>query len=207
MLALSSMPGYATVLRRWIPMSKCLLALFVAIVSVPCGAQTLYRCQEKGRTILSNTPCPAAPPSAVLKAPAPQPAVAPGIANADAGDYKTPFGTWLGQVQYQATTRGQLVPEAHTVVPLVLRIESSGKVTGVSTDNGCKLLGIATPAPYTPLLLQLDVTLSTCSFRDYNRRFTGNVVVDQQSRVANLSLNALGVGAMSAYNVKATMRR
>lgn len=188
-------------------MSKCLFALFAVIVSVQTSAQTLYRCQEKGRTILSNTPCPEAPPSAVLKAPAQQPEVARGIANVEAGDYKTPFGAWRGQVQYQATTRGQLVAEAHAVVPLVLRIETSGKVTGISTDNGCKLLGIATPAPYAPLLLQLDVTLSTCNFRDYNRRFTGNISIDERSRVANLSLNAYSVGVANAYNVKATMRR
>lgn len=208
MFAVSPMPWHTAMLMRGrMQMSKWLIGLVVALLAAQASAQSLYRCQEKGRTILSNTPCSEAPPSAVLKGSAPQSANTLSAADARTGDYQTAYGIWRGQVQYQATTRGRHVAEAHAVVPLVLGIETDGKITGVSTENGCKFLGIATPSSYSPRVLQVDITLSNCGFRGYNRRFTGHVTVDEKTQVANLSLNALDAWLAHAYNVKATMRR
>lgn len=189
-------------------MSKCLLGILASVLlTCQASAQTLHRCQEKGRTVLSNTPCADAPPAALFQGTPPRGANTPSAPAGDTAGYQTPYGTWRGQVQYQATKRGHHVAEAHAVVPLVLRIDPQGKITGVSTDNGCKLLGIATPNSYAPLMLQIDVTFSNCNFSGYNRRFTGHVAVDQRSLSANLALNALDAFLANAYNVKATMRR
>lgn len=188
-------------------MQKCLLGLLAALIAAQASAQTLHRCQEKGRTVLSNTPCPEAPPSALLQGAPSRGSNAPSVTNGGSDGYQTPYGTWRGQVQYQAAKRGQHVAEAHAVVPLVLRIEPQGKITGASTDNGCKLLGIATPSSMTPLMAQVDITFSNCHFTGYNRRFTGHVSVDPRSLTANFSLNAHDVFLANTYNVKATMRR
>jgi hypothetical protein len=68
-------------------------------------------------------------------------------------------GQWRGQTQFQGAEDGRELQEVHSVVPLVLTFSADGKVSGVSADNGCQLLGLWSPA-VTPRLFTLDVTLS-----------------------------------------------
>lgn len=127
-------------------------------------------------------------------------------------DYATPYGNWWGQTQYQASVRGQPVPEAHAVVPLAINIDQRGRVSGASRDNGCQLLGVA--APYvTTAILTLDVTLSGCRYPALNRRYQGSLTVNARDNSARFYLRAfdavtgaLGAGPAS-YDIKATMKR
>jgi len=84
-------------------------------------------------------------------------------------------GTWTGQAQFQATIGTEVVQSAHSVNTFMLKIEPHGKVTGASKENGCKLLGVAAPG-IAPYMLKLDVTISECSYKDYNYRYSGRLV-------------------------------
>lgn len=86
------------------------------------------------------------------------------------GDYSTLNGDWQGQTQHQASANGLPVEAANFVVPLVLNVSADGKVTGISSSNGCKYLSVASPG-VMPAMLNLDVSLSGCSFTSMNRRF------------------------------------
>ena len=61
------------------------------------------------------------------------------------GPFDNAVGTWQGQAEYLAKTKAVVDPSAHAVVELTIRIESGGKISGFSPDNGCRLLGIVKP--------------------------------------------------------------
>lgn len=182
-----------------------LLILMASLATGPVSAQTLFKCSERGRTVLSNTPCPGAEqtqPQIV------RPANTISAATTNSGtDFSSLYGSWHGQVQYKAHYRGQDVAEAHTVVLTTLSIDPQGKVVGSSSENGCQLLGVATPSPFAKTVLDLDVTLSKCRYTKHNRRFSGRISLDAQSRVANMTLTALEVGLYYSYDVKGSLRR
>ncbi len=171
------------------------------------AGSTVYRCTDGGKTVLTDTPCPNSGP--VVETPA----VATGRSGSDRilnvnTAYDTPYGEWRGQVQYQATEKGQRIDSAHTVVPIVLVIENDNKVSGFSKDNGCKFLGIASPG-FTPTLLNLDLSLKNCAYGGLNRRYSGTLLLNPSSKVAQLSLTGFETrfGSISSYDVKATLRR
>jgi hypothetical protein len=67
---------------------------------------------------------------------------------------------------------------AHTVVPLLLTFSSDGKVSGTSPDSGCKLLGLWSPG-LMPRLFPLDITLNGCSYTEFNRRYSGMMLIER----------------------------
>jgi hypothetical protein len=83
-------------------------------------------------------------------------------------------GEWRGQTQYQGAENGQLIQDAHSVVLLTLTFTDDGKVSGFSPENGCRVLGIWSPG-VTPRLFPLDITLSSCRYEGFNRRYTGQL--------------------------------
>ncbi|MFZ5555285.1 MAG: hypothetical protein ACOZDY_00960 [Pseudomonadota bacterium] len=125
------------------------------------------------------------------------------------GPFDSVAGVWYGQAQYQASKAGQPVNEAHAVVQLAIRVEPGGKLVGQSPENGCQLLGLATPF-VGPNSFQLDVTLSKCGFSMLNRRYTESLALNPKAGTLSLSLNGnhvrVGEPAWS-FNVKATMTR
>ena len=126
-------------------------------------------------------------------------------------DYTTPYGTWRGQAQYQASENGELISDAHAVVPLVIQVEKQGRVRGASPENGCKMLGVATPY-VTPNVLKLDVTLSGCRYSAFNRRYSGSLALYQSSNSVQFSLQSINVasafiGKVGYLDIKATLRR
>lgn len=188
-----------------------LLALLVSVWSLPTFAQGVFRCTVNGKTVLSDHLCAESPtargntanppldrPSATSTATPPQNTL----------NYSTPYGEWRGQAQYQATDRGQLLTGAHAVINLTIAIDPAGKIAGASPDNGCKLLGVAAPF-VTPASLSLDVTLSGCQFPDYNRRYSGYLILNQAQKTAAVTLNGafIRIGSATAYDIRATMRR
>lgn len=96
-------------------------------------------------------------------------------------------GTWTGQVQFQATLGGEVVQTAHSVNTFMLVIHPHGKVVGISKENGCKLLGVASPSMGSHLL-NLDITVSECSYNDYNQRYKGRIAFYEKRGDADFSL-------------------
>lgn len=123
--------------------------------------------------------------------------------------YSSRYGDWRGQVQYQVTYKGNSVSEAHAVVPATLSIDPQGKVQGTSTENGCKMKGVASPG-MSPQLLNLDVTLTGCHFQKLNRRLSGSLAVYPAEKHAQLWLYAQPVDLFNpgwSFDIKGTMRR
>lgn len=175
-----------------------LLAGAVATSAAQAGS-TVYRCNEGGRVVFSDSPC-SGPTSA------PQ---ASGAAAAGGGNYGTLFGEWRGQAQFQASENGRQLAAGHSVAPLVLNVAPDSKVTGISSDSGCKVLGLASPG-LLPTLMNLDVTLSGCQYAPMNRRLTGTLMLNTSAKVVQLSMQAYSVptfGPSSRYEVTATLRR
>lgn len=129
-------------------------------------------------------------------------------ATAYADDYESPYGEWRGQTQYQAFIKSTSDPAGHAVTDLTLNIDPKGKVLGTSPENGCHLLGLASPG-ITPTILTLNVTLTGCSYEGYNRTYNGNLSVFTKDHYAKFSLQALDVtaGKAGTYNITATLRR
>lgn len=168
-------------------------------------AQSIYRCEQGGRITYTDSPCnrPLIQPSNA--APAPNPSVKQTVVG---GGYEKPHGPWQGEVQYQVMNAGLRQNGTHFVVPLSIQISEDGKFVGSSPENRCQLLGVASPG-YTPKILNLDVTLSTCAAEDLNQRYHGSLVLNTTARTAQLSLHAqrIGSGAALIADVKGTMRR
>jgi len=189
----------------------------MAPVSPAKAEQQFYRCLVNGKTTYTDKPCdaPTLPgvdgPSASTSSNGARQATKP--AKSIELDYSTPYGIWRGQAQYQGTTvKGQAMPEAHVVVPLVIEVEKQGRVRGASPENGCKLLGVA--APYVaPNMLRLDVTLSECCYPALNRRYSGTLVLYQSGNSVQFSLRSLNpmvavlIAGPSNFDIKATMKR
>lgn len=125
-----------------------------------------------------------------------------------ANGYSSPYGEWHGQTQYQAFIRTTSDPLGHVVTNLTINIDPQGKFVGASTENGCRMLGLAGPG-VTPTILTLKVTLTGCAYSGYNRAYTGSFSVFSKEGYAKFSLQAIDIssGRAGTYNITATMRR
>jgi hypothetical protein len=128
--------------------------------------------------------------------------------SAYADGYSSPYGEWRGQTQYQAFIRTTSDPAGHIVTNLTININQQGKIVGTSTENGCRMLGLAAPG-ITPTIVTLKVTLTGCSYSGYNRTYTGHLSVFSKENYAQFSLQAIDISSDKAgtYNIEATMRR
>jgi len=122
--------------------------------------------------------------------------------------YVSPYGSWHGQTEYQAFIRNDSDPAAHIVTNLTVNIDPQGKVTGLSPENGCRLLGLASPG-MTPTIVKLNVTLTGCAYAGLNRTYNGNLSVFSKESYAKFSLQAINTtpGKAGTFNIMATMRR
>ncbi len=187
-------------------MNVQLLGVTAVVLSVLSGgAMAQHRCIENGKTIITDRPCADEPKTTVPIGNAPK-------VIGDAGNtaYSSPYGDWRGDAQFQFNRNGQLVGEAHAVVPMTISISQQGKVVGVSPQNGCTAKGIASPG-IAPHLLSLDLTFSGCSFSGYNKRMSGHLSLNTTQQVAQLSLSGIRMLPLNpnteAYDIKAAMRR
>jgi hypothetical protein len=200
------------------PLVNALFLFAVLVVISLSHAQAddqFYRCVVKGKTTYTDKPCDAPTLPGVEGSIASTSSKGAGQAGKPAQsielDYTTPYGTWRGQAQYQASEKGQIMSDAHAVLPLVIQVEKQGRVRGASPENGCKMLGVA--APYvTPNILMLDVTLSECRYPAFNRRYSGTLALYQSSNTVQFSLHSIDValafiGNVGNFDIKATMRR
>jgi len=182
---------------------KTTLLLLIGMLLAP-SAFAQYRCVENGKTTFTDKPCQGAvAPSAPTEN---SPKV---IGDSGNSAYATPIGNWRGQVQFQAMQNSQPISEAHAVIPATISIESQGKVSGGAPDNGCKVVGIATPG-VSPTMLWLDITLSGCKYQGFNRRLFGSLLVYPTEKHAQLDLHAQPVDLLNpgkSFDIRGTMRR
>lgn len=131
------------------------------------------------------------------------------LAPTPAADYESPYCEWRGQAQYQAIIKRESDPAAHAVVPLVVDIDPQSKVIGASTENGCRLLGIAKPG-VTAQIVTLNVTLRSSNYPGFNRVYRGYLSVFTAKKYASLTLQAIDVSSATGggtFNIESTMRR
>lgn len=183
-------------------MKSLLFLLLGALVSTPSSAQ--YRCVENGKTLFTDKPC--ASNEAAIPPHGNSPKVIGDSANSA---YSSGYGDWRGQVQYQATFKGQAVSEAHAVVQTTLSIDPQGKILGSSPENGCKMKGIASPG-IGQTILNLDITLTGCTFSKLNRRLTGTLALYPAEKRTQFWIYAHPVDLLNpgwSYDIKGTLRR
>jgi hypothetical protein len=177
----------------------CGVLLIVGVKSV-LAASPIYRCTESGQSVLTDKPC---------TTPTPAPSSS-GLAASIGAPASLAVGDWSGQTQFQAAQSGQQIEGAQSVVPLRLTFSADGKVSGSSTDNGCKLLGLWSPG-VTPRLFMLDITLSECRYSGSNRRYSGTLTTGHLDNSAQFSLQVYAVPIpgqpLRRYDVSATLRR
>ena len=90
-----------------------------------------------------------------------------------------------------------------------IAIDPGGKLVGSSSGNGCHALGVAAPSGPTTVI-NLDVTLSGCTYPGFNRRFSGNLFLYPKDSYASLRLRShiANTGPKSAsYDIRATLKR
>lgn len=179
--------------------------LMLAAISVSGSTWSQYRCLDNGKTLYTDKPCDGA------EKPNIQPSGSAPKVIGDAGNsaYLSRYGDWRGQIQYQANFKGVPVSEAHAVVSTTISIDPQGKIIGASTENGCKMKGISTPG-MTPTLLQLDITLSGCSFNKLNRRLTGTLLLYPAEKHAQFWVYAMPADLLNPgwnYELRGTLRR
>jgi len=114
-----------------------------------------------------------------------------------ADGYSSPYGEWRGQTEYQAFIRTASDPASHIVTNLTINVDPQGKVVGTSTENGCRMLGLASPG-ITPTIVTLKVTLTGCAYSGYNRSYSGSLSVFSKEGYSKFSLQALDVSSGKA---------
>ena len=117
------------------------------------------------------------------------------------------YGEWRGKVQYLVSKYGEPAPVVQEIVPLVLRVDPDGKVAGASTENGCRLLGMVSPAGNN--VMRLDATLHDCESKDLNRRISGTVAHYPADHRLALNVSNLDSSAkpFTRYEMTAPMMR
>ena len=180
--------------------------LLTTSASPSFAAKAVYRCVQNGQTVLTDQPCPeppADPQSTAAATPSKR-------INELAFDLPTVVGDWRGQMQFQGAQSGQQLDAAHSVVPMVLSFTADGKVSGSSSENGCKLLGVWAPG-VTPRLFPIDITLTECHYSGLNRRYTGNMITGNLDKSAQFSLLAYTLPILgqpiSRYDLGGTLRK
>jgi hypothetical protein len=198
-------PAIANQLTQSAPIRRGCFSILGLLILVGYGAlpataaTTVYRCTKNGQTILTDRPCDGPADSLNPNAPSSQSTTT--IASSST---PSPTGTWRGQAQYQGRANGQVMEQAHSVVPLILEFTADGKISGSSVDNGCKVLGVwsqGTPAQ----IIWLDLTLSACRFAALDRRYTGSFMLAKPD--SSGQLNVLATEFVRTFDVKGTLRR
>lgn len=183
-----------------------LVVIVSASLSAPSAGQAIYRCEQGGKVTYTDAPC--AKP-VIQEVEGELPNSAPRTQKVVSGGYTTPYGPWSGQTQFQIMNTNVLQSDGtHFIAFTELMIGEDGKVTGGSAENSCRLLGLASPG-FAPTMLNLDVTLSNCPAKLFNRRYHGTLIMNPKQRTAQMSIRALQIGIGQAVNadIKATLAR
>ena len=125
-----------------------------------------------------------------------------------AGPFDNVVGDWRGQAEYLSKVNAVADDAAHAVVELTVRVETGGKISGGSPENGCRLLGVITPFS-SPQVYRSQMTLSQCRAVNLNGRYRGTATVKPQAGTLALSLTMVEPGSRPSRSgtVTATMVR
>jgi hypothetical protein len=181
----------------------CVITASVTFLALPANAgTTVYKCVQNGQITLTDKPCPSE--KAPTDASGPQATtVVPSSKD------PSPIGRWSGQLQYQETSNGQTIQAAHSVALMAAEFSADGKVSGVSKENGCQLLGVWSSGPQT--LVWVDLTFDHCGVADLNRRYHGSFILARPDSSGNLSVQSVGPAFSKDtgkyFDVKGTLRR
>jgi hypothetical protein len=169
-----------------------LLLWLVPCSFFPVAAGQVFECRDaSGKVSYSTVPC------SIQSRPAPS--------QAEASDYGSFYGAWHGQTEFKDTSGAGA--GARSIAPLSLMIEEGGKVTGECQDCGCRIVGVARPGPL-PTEPALDLTVSSCKKRAFNRRYTGTLALNARDRYARLHLVSLPRPlAGSTCDISGTLQR
>lgn len=195
-----------TKLQRLAPfILAAIVVLAVTAVSTSVTAQTIYRCEQGGQVTYTDAPCDNPLIQQIGGAPTASP---PTEQTVIGGGAINAYGPWSGQAQYQIRHSGAQPDGAHFMAFTKLLIGEDGKVTGLSPENNCQILGLASPT-HTPTMLNLDVTLSNCPAKQFNRRYYGTLLMNARSRTASLNVRSyqIGIGQLAAAEIRATLAR
>jgi len=113
---------------------------------------------------------------------------------------------WQGQAEYFANTAQGPIGAAHAVVPLVIQIDSGGKITGESTENGCQILGLVTTGSST-MNFRVRASLTHCRPPLLNRRYQGQIAHYVKNGTLGFGLTANSTKPATQYNVSSTLMR
>lgn len=177
--------------------------VLVVITCLQSSAWGQYRCTENGKTLFTDKPCNSEPTVPPVES---GPKV---IGDSGNSAYSSPYGDWRGQVQYQASYQTKPIADAHAVVQTTISISPQGKVTGSSPENGCRMKGVASPG-MSKNLLNMDITLSGCSYDRLNRRLFGTLALYPAEQHAQFWIYAHPVDLLNpgwGFDIKGTMRR
>jgi Domain of unknown function (DUF4124) len=182
----------------------CLVTVLVTCLALPASAgTTVYKCVQNGQVTLTDKPCPSDKASGDESTSAQTPTFV-----ASSKD-PSPIGRWSGQLQYQETSNGQTIHAAHSVALMSAEFSADGKVTGLSKDNGCQLLGVWSSGPQT--LVWVDLTFDHCGVADLNRRYHGSFILARPDSSGSLSVQSIGSAFSKdtgkSFDVKGTLRR
>lgn len=163
----------------------------------------IYKCVKDGMVTLTDKPCPSDSGHADAVTGASVTTIVPSSKD------PSPVGQWAGQLQYQEAANGKTVQAAHSVALLSADFTADGKVTGSSPDNGCQVLGVWSPGTQT--LTWVDLTFSSCSYPDLNRRYHGSFILARPDSSGNLQIQAIGAAfttdVAKYFDIKGTLRR
>jgi hypothetical protein len=128
---------------------------------------TVYKCVVNGQTTLTDKPCSGENPD-VWRSQTSTTVVA-------SSKDPSPVGRWSGQIQYSEVSNGQAIQAAHSVALMNAEFTADGKVTGLSSENGCQMLGVWSSGGQT--LAWVDLTLDQCRISELNRRYHGSFIL------------------------------
>jgi hypothetical protein len=182
------------------------LAALACMAAMPCAAGVNKCVDAKGRVTYQDGACPALPAPEALAA---APAAAKMVSTTEGADYTSARGAWRGPVQFQFTVDGQRQADAQAATPVVIELESDGRLKGAVDGAGCKLLGVHTQ-PVAPTAASIDVTVSGCRDARFNARYAGQLNASAASKDARLSLQAVSsapAGKLTQASIEAVLRR
>ena len=112
-----------------------------------------------------------------------------------AGPFDNAVGTWQGQAEYLAKVNAVADDASHAVAELTIKVESGGRISGSSPENGCQLLGVVKPF-VTPQNYTVQATLGNCRAANLNGRYQGPLTVKPNNGTLELSLTMSSPGML-----------
>lgn len=180
-------------------MARLYIPLFVSIclagwASLPAHAtKTIFKCIHAGQVILADHPCEAASPDE---------------ASATAASVASPIASWTGDVELRGNLNGREL--ARSVAAFKFEALAEGKIRGASAANGCKVIGSWSHTGKAREIA-IEVVLSGCHTVDFNRSYSGLLLLSGSGSSADLALTTSAAPEAgrnaAAYSISGSLHR